>query len=646
MAVLSQLRLAHKFLVLGVVAVLVAAIPAHMFFRDQWAQLQTAQQEARASDMVIALDRLVQFAQVHRGLSAAALAGNQTLGARRLSIGEQVRQWVAVLDQSIGRASVSDGLRTQWLELKQHWVDVEEHVSKANISAAESTRLHTQIIRGLLILNEHILAESGLSLDPDTDAYFLIETALVDVPELAENLGVLRVLGTGFLTQSMLPPEGRAVLQVMASRTAQVKEGLLRNLRRAAEANPEIQTLMHASADASLAAVDNALVLLDKELISTSAVTYPAPAYFDSFTQTIDGLYTFNGAAMREMSSILDARVQRLKTSMAIVSAELLLGLGLAFVVSLLFMRSITHPLLEAVTVAKTVASGNLTVDIPVTGSNELSQLMRALASMREQLASLVVNVRSSAYSVATASAEISMGNTDLSVRTESQASILAQTVSAMDDLGDTIHHNASAAMTAHQLAADASHVAQLGGSVVEQVVDTMSGITTSSRKISSIISVIDGIAFQTNILALNAAVEAARAGEQGRGFAVVATEVRSLASRSADAAKEIASLIKVSVARVEQGELLVAKAGETMAAVVASTQKVAALIGEISASSERQSAGMSHIGQAVGRIDTVTQQNAALVEQMAAAASSLKKQADELVGAISVFRVPGALVL
>jgi methyl-accepting chemotaxis protein len=276
-------------------------------------------------------------------------------------------------------------------------------------------------------------------------------------------------------------------------------------------------------------------------------------------------------------------------------------------------------------------------------GNDETIQLLQAMANMQASFSDIVGSVKSGSESVATASAEIAQGNNDLSNRTEQQASSLQTTAASMAALGSTVKQNADSARSANQLAMSASTIAQEGGNVVGQVVQTMKGINESSRKISDIISVIDGIAFQTNILALNAAVEAARAGEQGRGFAVVASEVRSLAGRSAEAAKEIKNLINASVERVEHGSTLVDQAGVTMAEVVSSIKRVTDIMGEISAASSEQAAGVSQVGNAVTEMDQVTQQNAALVEEMAAAASSLKSQANELVQVVSVFKLGGA---
>jgi methyl-accepting chemotaxis protein len=298
--------------------------------------------------------------------------------------------------------------------------------------------------------------------------------------------------------------------------------------------------------------------------------------------------------------------------------------------------------------VAERVRDGDLTVavrgDGRHDGRDEFSPLLAALSDMQGSLARVVANVRGHSESVASASAQIAQGNLDLSQRTEAQASALQQTAATMDELGTTVRLNADNARQANQLALGASAVAAEGGRVVAQVVDTMRGINGSSKKIAEIIAVIDGIAFQTNILALNAAVEAARAGEQGRGFAVVAEEVRRLAQRSAEAAKEIKQLITDSVDRVQQGSMLVGQAGSTMQEIVNAIGRVAGIVGEISVASAEQSNGVSQVAQAVSQMDQATQRNAALVEESAAAAESLKGQAAQLVDAVAVFRLAAAM--
>ncbi len=322
--------------------------------------------------------------------------------------------------------------------------------------------------------------------------------------------------------------------------------------------------------------------------------------------------------------------------------AAIALALVVAALLSAVMTRKITRPISRAVGIAQTVAGGDLSSRIDTSSNDETGQLFRALQTMQDSLVTVVSRVRTGSESVSTASAEIAQGNHDLSARTEQQASALEETAASMEQLNSAVRQNADNARQANQLAQSASTVAVQGGEVVGQVVETMKGINEASKKIADIISVIDGIAFQTNILALNAAVEAARAGEQGRGFAVVASEVRSLAGRSADAAKEIKGLISASVERVAQGTSLVDRAGATMSEVVSSIKRVTDIMGEIAAASNEQSAGVSQVGEAVTQMDQATQQNAALVEEMAAAASSLKSQAQDLVATVGIFRLAG----
>jgi methyl-accepting chemotaxis protein len=320
-----------------------------------------------------------------------------------------------------------------------------------------------------------------------------------------------------------------------------------------------------------------------------------------------------------------------------------LLSIVLLFVLGAALARSILNPIDRAVRVAQAVAAGDLTTQIEVHSTDETGKLLDALRRMSEALLNTVSQVRSATDSINTASGEIASGNLDLSARTEHTASNLEQTAASMEQLTSTVAQSADAARQANQLAASAAQVAVRGGQVVGQVVTTMEEINHSSRKIGDIIGVIDGIAFQTNILALNAAVEAARAGEQGRGFAVVAAEVRNLAQRSADAAKEIKGLIGTSVGKVEAGSKLVAQAGQTMSEIVGSVQRVSDIIGEITAASREQSEGIAQVNAAVNQLDQMTQQNAALVEESAAAAESLRDQAGRLMQVVQVFRIAGA---
>ena len=351
----------------------------------------------------------------------------------------------------------------------------------------------------------------------------------------------------------------------------------------------------------------------------------------------LDKCIEFNLKGARESTaSSRHSYQQALLFSIGVLVAAALFAGVLAWVIT----RSITRPLVDALSLSQSVAEGDLTRQVTVNSRDEIGELITSLNHMTHNLAQLVSGIRQSTESIVTASSEIAQGNADLSSRTENQAASLQQTAASMQQMDDTVKLNSDNARAANQLALQATSVAGKGGEDVDQVVSTMSAIQESSRRIADIITVIDGIAFQTNILALNAAVEAARAGEQGRGFAVVAGEVRSLAQRSANAAREIKGLITDSVEKVEMGTSQVHGAGQTIQNVVQQVRRVNDLIAEISSSSTEQSQGVSQINSAVTQLDQTTQQNAALVEQTSAAAESLRQQAQQLAHAVSVFRV------
>ena len=350
----------------------------------------------------------------------------------------------------------------------------------------------------------------------------------------------------------------------------------------------------------------------------------------------LDSLVALEGDLAAQAASDAEALSVSARAFMIILgSVAVLLGAFVAWIIT----RSITRPINAAVAVAETVASGDLSSHIVVNSSDETGRLLGALKAMNTSLLGVVAQVRHGTDAIATASSEIAAGNLDLSSRTEEQASSLEETASAMEELTSTVKQNADNARQANQLAKSASEVAVRGGSIVSQVVDTMGTINESSKKIVDIIGVIDGIAFQTNILALNAAVEAARAGEQGRGFAVVATEVRNLAHRSAGAAKEIKELIAASVANVDTGSRLVNEAGQTMGDIVDSIVRVTDIMGEITSATHEQTIGIEQINMAIAQMDEVTQQNAALVEEAAAASQSMQEQAGELAHVVGFFK-------
>ncbi|UCU99139.1 methyl-accepting chemotaxis protein [Acidovorax radicis] len=640
MSLLHRLNLLEKFLILGTIGLMMSALPTYLTVSDSLHAIGHARQEAQGAAPAQALTRLVQVVQVHRGLSAGMLGGDEGLAARRPAARDAVNTALGDVSARFAAAKVPAAQMTAWTQAQQTWRTLEQAVAARSIEQAQSTAQHTQLIADLLQLNEALVHAYGLQLDPDADTHALIQASLAQAPMLGEKLGMLRAQGASALGKHELTPQGKGQLLVLQQRVAELQADTFRGLDRALQGNAQLQRALGSSAQAVQGQIQQTLQMAERDVINATELTLASKDYFDTFTRTIDALNALNSQSMDSLDQALQARVSDLQRGLMWIALALVVTLSATSAVALVFVRSMTGPLSQAVALSRAVAQGDLSGAPIAHGTNEVGQLLQALLQMRTQLTDVVRNVRGGSESVASASVQIAQGNTDLSARTESQASALEETAASMEQLNATVRQNADSAQQASQLAASASTVAVQGGEVVAQVVDTMHGINDASRKIADIIGVIDSIAFQTNILALNAAVEAARAGEQGRGFAVVASEVRSLAGRSAEAAREIKSLISASVERVEQGSALVDRAGATMNEVVGAIRRVTDIVGEISAASHEQSLGVAQVGEAVTQMDQVTQQNAALVEEMAAAASSLKSQAEDLVQVVSVFRL------
>lgn len=472
---------------------------------------------------------------------------------------------------------------------------VEDRVPKMN--AAHVILAETNVIA--IALRNMMLSEEGADRKKQVE---VIDTAQEQVEKQVEFLDRLTIL-----------PKGKELLDDVKAHRAKYIAGQKELIALVMENKPdEAKTYLNSQLRPVLGAYKAAIDALSALQVEVMTVTAQ------------DAKQTYNQA-------------RNLLIGLGILALAMASGIGALITQSLL--KELGGEPSKAAALARAVAESDFSQTI-VVKAGDLTSLMASLSTMQSNLAKVVATVRQGSEGVATASAQIAQGNNDLSARTEQQASALEETAASMEQLSSIVKQNADSARQANQLAMSASSVAVQGGVVVNQVVETMKGINDASMKIADIISVIDGIAFQTNILALNAAVEAARAGEQGRGFAVVASEVRSLASRSAEAAKEIKTLIGASVDRVAQGTALVDNAGTTMNEVVISIKRVTDLMGEISAASNEQSLGVSQIGEAVTQMDQVTQQNAALVEEMAAAATSLKMQAQDLVEVVAVFNL------
>ena len=640
MSLLSRLSLLQKFAVLALVGLFVAAWPTYLHVRDALRTIDHARMEASGAAPLTALSKVVQAMQIHRGLSAGMLGGDAVLAARRPGAGERVTQAMEAATARLAGARIPAEQQAAWQQARQTWQQLEAKVAQKQLQQAQSTAQHTVLIAAIMRISDELLHFYGLQIEPEIGPHALIQAALVSAPMLGEKLGILRAQGSGFLARHELPPFNKGVVSSLHQRAQELQAQAFTDFARALQAEPAYRSSLEALTQQAQTQVRQALELATREVLEAPELTLAPQTYFDTFTRTIDGLYELNAQALTQLDATLQQRQARLQNMLWLQAVVMVLLLVLGVVMIAAFANSIRTPLLQAVELADAVAEGDLAGPPLPNGSDEVGHVLHALQAMRSQLIQVVQRVRLSADGVATASVQIAQGNQDLSMRTENQASALQETSAAMEEMTATVGQNADSAAQATQLAANASLIASHGGEVVTQVVQTMHGIHASSGRMADIIGVIDSIAFQTNILALNAAVEAARAGEAGRGFAVVAGEVRQLAQRSAQAAREISGLINESLNSVQQGNALAERAGQTMEEVVQAVRRVSDIMGEISAASREQSQSVGQVGDAVAQMDQTTQQNAALVEEMAAAANSLQSQAQELVQGVAVFRL------
>jgi len=638
-SLISNLRMAHKFLLVGLIALVMLAVPGSLVLQDRVGQWSTASHELAGLPPLQATLSLIRLAQQHRGLSAGMLSGNEAMVAKRQAKQTEVDTALAAVRASVGSID-NDGIRRALDAWSVNWKALSGEVSGKSIPAAQSFIRHTVLIADALTLLEDLNHEGGLVFESDPATYFLQAAVLSALPKVTEDLGQMRARGSVLLTRGDASPEDKARLEGMATQLHQHMREAAKLMDQVGLANPSMRQTLAAPLEAARTGATDALKLLDEQILRADKLRYPANDYFAAYTRVIDEQFKLIDIGFTLIEEALTEHVVAVRSSLVWLCISLLALAALAIWVMWIATRSTTLAVGNALRLAQAVADGDLRTRVQTTGNDEIAQLLRALSAMNTSLETVVSGVRQNAESVATASAQIAQGNQDLSGRTEQQAAALQQTAATMDELGSTVRSTADHAREANQLAQDASSVAQRGNHAVGQVVDTMKGINDSSRRIADITSTIDSIAFQTNILALNAAVEAARAGEQGRGFAVVAGEVRLLAQRAADAAREIKQLIAASVESVAKGAEQVDAAGATMTEVVAAIEQVRSIVAEISSASTEQSTGVHQVGEAVAQMDRTTQQNAALVEESAAAAESLRQQAGQLLQGVSAFKL------
>lgn len=642
-SLLSRLSLSAKFAILGATALVLLALPTTMVVLMDQAKIAVKQHAGEGVEVSRPLMQALQSIQQHRAAAAVFLASRGAAGeeglrastARADAAIEQVNAHLRAIDSKAPAAEAWSGAVGDWRVLR-------ESSASQTLSVAQSYERHVAVLRRVLDANNLMLDQYGLSLDNDLDSYSLSMAAMSDLPALTEELGKARARGTAMLSLGRASESERLGLANMLERAQERAAGVNRAFGKASGANPELASLLQAPSAEAQQLAERAIALAQSAIVQATVLDLAPAEYVKVFTQAIDAQYRVAAVATDFLKGLLDRQAAAARNEVVVLLGILALVVILAVVFSIAVVRSITRPIAAAVASAKRAANGDLSVRNTVIGNNETAQLLGALNDMNDGLAKLVGDIRAGAYNISGAAGEIAMGNTDLSRRTEEQAASLEETAASMEELTVTVKENADKATQASALARTGAQTARDGGAAVGVLKTAMKDITDSARQIGEITSVIDSIAFQTNILALNAAVEAARAGEHGKGFAVVASEVRALAQRSASAAKEIKSLIDRSIERVRAGDASADQAVTTVASAVQAISNVTVIMEEIAAASVEQSAGIEQVNIAVTQMDAVTQQNAALVEEASAAATSMAEQAQLLRDGVAVFRIVG----
>jgi methyl-accepting chemotaxis protein len=642
------MTISRRFLILMVLCLAAVLVPAGLYTRQAMESMAVAAQENQGLAPARALLGLIKVTQQHRGLSAVWLGGKADAADARQAKAREVDAATARFAKALADAGgAGSSMDKRWSEALATWKALVASVDARQVDGPKSSAQHTALIGQLLATLDAGLDQYGLIFDPKADTYFMIIGALQEAPRMIEFTGQLRARGANLLSAGSPPSaEDRARYAVLADRMDDAFRRVRHNLQRAAETNTSHADELKKTVAQLDALGQRGVAYVQQHVVQAETLQLPSSEFFAEMTRTIDGMYGALNQTLDVLDRELEARVASTRhTLLAMVAVLLgLLGAAMAFAGSTgrWVRRSLGAEPDALRRIVANVAAGDFSQAL---GGHQAraDSVVGALEAMQTSLRQVVGSVRDNAERVAMASREIARGNQDLSARTESQASTLEQTAAAMEQLRTTIAQGADSAGQASQLAASASQAATEGGHSVQRLADGMQDIKQSAARIGDIIGTIDSIAFQTNILALNAAVEAARAGEQGRGFAVVATEVRALAKRSGDAAKEIRGLITDSVSRIDAGSAQGAQAAAGMQAVVAAIQNVSTLIAEVSVAAREQSAGVSQAGDAVVQMDQMTQQNAALVEQSAAAAQTLAEQAAALNSAVAVFRLQPA---
>ena len=641
-SLLERLSLRQKYLLVAIIVAVIALIPTGMVVTDNATHARHAANAAlQLTPIRNGLD-LLRLTQQLRGLSNAALSGDAKAAAAVPEVLDKLRKAEESVNAEMAAADMPPEIRAASTDIMKRIETLASRVQARAIPATRSFAEYTEIIALQMRLLQQMVTAAGLDMDARPETGHLARGLFVDLPHLTELLGQMRGAGSGMIARGTVTDDEQLYIAALHARANDRLDAWNQALETARKHSDPLTTALRDTPERASQSVRQALDLAQRAIIEGRGRGQSSSDYFRAMTGPIDEQFALASKSADALSAQLADRVSEEQQRLWLTVVGLALLGAIAALLAIKIVRETLGSLSTSLELARTVAKGDLTTAAAVHGNDEVQQLLRALNEMNGSLIGIVSQVRGSTENIATAAAQIAAGNRDLTERTISQAASLEETAASMEQLTSTVTQNSDNARTANALTHAAADIVREGGLTVEKFIETMTTLRATWSRIADIVSIIDGIAFQTNILALNAAVEAARAGEAGKGFAVVASEVRGLAQRSAASAKEIRELIMESTVQVDAGSTLADEAGNTMKKVLQSIDQVTHIMEEIALASGEQSAGIAQINLAISQMDSATQQNAALVQEADTAAQSLRDQADALVAAVRAFRLPG----